>query len=79
MEDEKCVRIFINKGKEFYENEVQKYFVKIDKIWNEIENILSEIENIGNDIKVLCVLVFNFDDMGKRYERENKMFFEYFI
>lgn len=79
MEDEKCVRIFINKVKEFYENEVQKYFVKIDKIWNDIENILSEIENIGNDIKVLCVLVFNFDDMGKRYEKENKMFFEYFI
>lgn len=79
MEDEKCVRIFINKGKEFYENEVQKYFVKIDKIGNDKENILSEIENIGNDIKVLCVLVFNFDDMGKRYEKENKMFFEYFI
>lgn len=79
MEDEKCVRSFINKSKEIYENEVQKYFVKIDKIWNDIENILSEIENIGNDIKVLCVLVFNFDDMGKRYEKENKMFFEYFI
>lgn len=76
-EDEKRVRTLTNKGKELYENEVQKYSAKIDKIWNDIENIPSEIENIGNDIKALRALASNLDDMGKRYEKENKMFFEY--
>lgn len=76
-EDEKRVRTLTNKGKELYENEVQKYSTKIDKIWNEIEHIPSEIEKIGNDIKAPSALASNLDDMGKRYEKENKIFFEY--
>lgn len=62
-EDEKRVRTLTNKGKELYENEVQKYSAKIDKIWNDIENIPSEIENIGNDIKALRALASNLDDI----------------
>lgn len=76
-EDEKRLRTLTKKSEELYENEVQKYSAKIDKIWNDIENIPSEIENTGTDIKALRALASNLDDMGKRYERENKMLLEY--